>query len=58
MEHARRHGGLRVAMGQIRHETMGVCCRYGQELRHEIIGACCRHGARAPTWAKVNAEVR
>jgi len=29
MEHARRHGGLRVAMGQIRHETIGVYYRYG-----------------------------
>ncbi len=29
MEHARRHGGLRVAMGQIRHETMGAYCRHG-----------------------------
>jgi len=48
---------MRVAMGQIRHETMGACCRHGQELRYEPMGACCRHGARAPIWAKVDVEV-
>jgi len=29
MEHARRHRGLRVAIGQIRHETIGVYYRHG-----------------------------
>jgi len=37
---------------------MGAYCRHGQELRHETMGACCRYGVRAPTWAKVNTEVR
>jgi len=29
MEYARRHRGLRVAIGQIRHENIGAYCRYG-----------------------------